>query len=385
MSKKLNIGIIGCGKIAAFHVNAINQLSDKATLAGVFDKTLSRAEEFAAANGGTAYDDLDKMAKAGLDAVIVCTPPMVHHLGALPFLEAGIPAFIEKPFASTLEQADMMLAASKKSGAPIGVCCQRRWLPPMQRIYTAIAEGRLGKLITCSATINGYRTNEYYEMDGGWRGKLATEGGALLPNQAPHHTDLMISLMGPIHSVSATVANLTHPTIDGDDNVFGVVRFKSGALGSVRYSNSQKPGFYAGIEVTDENGITVVVKTDGVMFVAGAGGATGSGNMVEPPSITHWSEEENLKELNAKDAQLFNGFADSTMQFHIFALADFIEAIQAGRAPRIDGMQGRETVQFNTACYLSSAQGGAPIVCPLKPQPDSPDFEGRKNIYKLPA
>jgi len=383
MSKQLNIGIVGCGKIAVFHAYAIKELGHNLT--AVHNRNHSRAVEFGEAHGAQAFDDLEKMAKSGLDAAIICTTPMVHHEGAIPFLNAGIPVFIEKPFSSTLEQADMMLEASKKSGAQIGICCQRRWLPPMQRIYTAIKEGRLGKLVTCSATINGYRLDAYYEMDGGWRGRLATEGGALLPNQAPHHTDLMVSLMGPVYSVSATVANLTHPTIDGEDNIFANVRFKSGAIGSVRYSNSQKPGFYCGIEVTDENGITVVVKTDGVMFVAGASGNTGTGSMVEPPSISHWSEEENLQQINEKDAEFFRSFKDTTMQYHVFALEDFVYAIQSAKPPRIDGEAGRETVQFNTACYLSSAQGGIPIVCPIKGQPNSADFEGRKKIYRLNA
>lgn len=383
MAKALNIGIVGCGKIAVFHAYAIKELSSKAKLTAVWNRNHARALEFGAEHGATAYESLEKMAQSGVDAVIICTTPMVHHEGALPFLKAGIPVFIEKPFSSTLDQADQMLEASAKSGATIGICCQRRWLPPIQRIYRAMKEGRLGKLITCSATINGYRSDEYYEMDGGWRGRLATEGGALLPNQAPHHTDLMISLMGPVKSVAATVANLTHPTIDGEDNVFGVVRFQSGAIGSVRYSNSQKPGFFCGIEVTDVNGITVVVKTDGVMFVAGASGKTGTGGMVEPPSITHWSEETELERINAEDAAIFRSFKDATMQYHVMALEDFIDAINSGNKPLIDGQAGRETVQFNTACYLSSAQGGTAINCPMKGQSDSADFEGRKKIYRL--
>jgi len=383
MAKVLNIGIIGCGKIAVFHAYAIKELSSKAKLTAVWNRNHARAVEFGAAYGATAYESLEQMAKSGVDAVIVCTTPMVHHDGALPFLKAGIPVFIEKPFSSTLDQADQMLEASAKSGATIGICCQRRWLPPMQRIYRAIEEGRLGRLISCSATINGYRSNEYYEMDGGWRGRLATEGGALLPNQAPHHTDLMISLMGSVKSVSATVANLTHPTIDGEDNVFGVVRFQSGAIGSVRYSNSQKPGFFCGVELTDENGITVCVKTDGVMFVAGASGKTGIAGMIEPPTITHWSQEPNLEKINAEDAAIFRSFKDQTMQYHVFALEDFIDSVNSSGKPKIDGQAGRETVQFNTACYLSSAQGGNAVVCPIKGQVDSPDFEGRNRIYRI--
>ena len=380
---QLRVGLVGCGKVAAFHTYALERLAERAVLRAVFDIDCSRARQFAAMHGAIAFEDLDAMANSGLDAAIVCTPPMAHHSGALPFLRRGISAFVEKPFASTLAQADAMLQASRMTGAALGVCCQRRWLPPMQRIYRAIEEGKLGKLILCNATINGYRNAAYYEMDGGWRGRLATEGGALLVNQAPHHTDLMVSLMGAIRSVSATVANLTHPEIDGDDNVLATVRFRSGAIGSVRYSNSQKPGFFAGIEITDENGITVAVKTDGVMFVAGAAGSAGVASMIEPPSITHWSGASALAAWNAEDAAIFNAFEDPTKQFHVFALADFLEAIYTGRPPRIDGEAGRRTVEFNTACYLSSAAGMTPVKLPLAAQPESPTFEGRTRICRL--
>jgi predicted dehydrogenase len=189
--------------------------------------------------------------------------------------------------------------------------------------------------------------------------------------------------MGPVDFVSATVANLTHPEIDGDDNVLATVRFTSGAIGSVRYSNSQKPGFFAGIEITDENDVTVAVKTDGVMFVAGAANAAGVANMIEAPSITHWSDAADLARWNAEDAATFHGYEDSTRQFHVFALGDFLDAIRTGRPPRISGCMARQTVEFNTACYLSSAAGTAPVKLPLQAEPDPVTFESRRKLYRL--
>jgi len=67
----------------------------------------------------------------------------------------------------------------------------------------------------------------------------------------------------------------------------------------------------------------------------------------------------------------------------VFALEDFIDSVNSSGKPKIDGQAGRETVQFNTACYLSSAQGGNAVVCPIKGQVDSPDFEGRNRIYRI--
>jgi len=120
-----------------------------------------------------------------------------------------------------------------------------------------------------------------------------------------------------------------------------------------------------------------------VQQLAGASDKTGSGGMIEPPKITHWSDETNLEAIDAEDAAIFNGFQDQTMQYHVFALEDFIDSITTGRSPKIDGEAGRETVQFNTACYLSSANGGSAVKCPFIVQSESVDFEGRTKIYRL--
>jgi UDP-N-acetyl-2-amino-2-deoxyglucuronate dehydrogenase len=316
----------------------------------------------------------------GLDAIIVTTPPMHHHSAAIPFLSKGIHALIEKPLTSFTWQARAILDAAKSGGAMVSTCCQREFLPPVQRVKRAIADGSLGKLVSCHARINGHREDAYYQPPPGgvaWRGMLE-HGDGLLSNQAPHHTDLMRFFMGPFAAVSATVANLIHPSITAEDAAYGHVHFAEGGIGSFHYSNAEAPGFYAGITVTDGKGKTVEIQTDARMFVAGSGG------MAHIPCINQWTDVDaaTLAEWNKEDADAFQQSEKPTMQYHLLAIRDFVEAIAAGRPPLIDGEAGLQTVMFVDACYLSNASNGTAIAIPLgEVAPD--DLCGRDKILRL--
>ena len=84
--------------------------------------------------------------------------------------------------------------------------------------------------------------------------------------------------MGPIEEISGFWANLNHPTIEVDDTAVAVIRFKSGGLGSIVTSVSQKPGVYTKVHIHGSNGASVGVQTDGgATFIAGMTG------IAEPP------------------------------------------------------------------------------------------------------
>ena len=284
--EKLKVAIIGAGSIAHFHAWAVEQLPELATLAAVQSSNFETAKTFASQYAGLkAYATLAELLALDLDAILVTTPPMHHHDVAIPFLERGVHALIEKPLTSYTWQARALIDAAKTGGALVSTCCQREFLPPVQRVKRAMADGTLGRLVSCHARINGHREDAYYRAAPGrvaWRGMIE-HGDGLLSNQAPHHIDLMRYFMGPFKAVSSTVANLIHPAITAEDAAYGHVHFESGAIGSFHFSNCEAPGFYAGVTLTDCHGRTVEIQTDARMFVAGAGG------MAHIPCINQWT------------------------------------------------------------------------------------------------
>ena len=132
-------------------------------------------------------------------------------------------------------------------------------------------------------TMYSWRDEAYYRSDP-WRGKWDTEGGGVLVNQSPHQLDLLQWLMGPVDEVSGYWANLNHPYVEVEDTAVAMIRFRSGGLGSIVTSLSQKPGIYTKVHVHGSNGASVGVETDrGATFIAGMTA------IAEPPLNDLWT------------------------------------------------------------------------------------------------
>ena len=187
-----------------------------------------------------------------------------------------------------------------------------------------------------------------------WRGTLAGEGGGVLVNQAVHQLDLACWFLGEAVEVDGWTANVNHPEIEVEDTAVAVVRFASGAFGSVVASNSQRPGLHARVHVHGTNGASVGVETDrGSIFVAG----------VTPPSLARndlWTipgEEDGPTRWADEDEAALAG-RDLATWFHEVQLRDVVEAIRDGRPPAVTGRDGRATVALMAAIDEASRTGG---------------------------
>jgi predicted dehydrogenase len=363
MSGKIyNVAIAGCGKVAHLHAKAIANIPE-ATLAGVWSRTFATAVDFAAKYRTTPFADIKNMVKEGkIDLVIVCTPHPFHWQPAVEAAESGASVLVEKPLASDLSDCDLIIYACRKAGVKLGVISQRRWYKPVQRVKQAIEEGKIGRPALATVTILGWRDKAYYDSDA-WRGTWDMEGGGVLVNQSPHQLDILLWYMGEIDEVYGLWRNLNHPYIEVDDTALAIVKFKSGAIGNILVSNSQKPGLWGKVHVHGENGASVGVQTDGgAMFIAGMSG------VAEPPVNDIWTvpgEEKMLKIWKKEDSDFFNS-CDPTVYYMQCQIEDFLKALEHGGDPFVTGEAGRRTVELFTAIYRSTLRN-APVKFPLDP------------------
>lgn len=112
----LNIGIIGCGGIASAHLKALQQNPD-VRLSAFSDIVVEKARSFAEAiGGGSVYRDYHEMLeRERLDACYICIPPFAHTDQELLCVKKGIPFFVEKPVALSLDKAREINAAVEKA------------------------------------------------------------------------------------------------------------------------------------------------------------------------------------------------------------------------------------------------------------------------------
>ncbi|MCY2984695.1 MAG: Gfo/Idh/MocA family oxidoreductase [Planctomycetota bacterium] len=334
--------IIGCGMIAKFHAKAIAELKGS-KLVACHSRSIDKANEFAAAFGGTGYSDLRKMlANPAVDVVTICTPSGAHLEPGLEAARAGKHVLVEKPLEVTTARCDKLIEACSKAGVQLGTIFPSRFHKSAQLMKSAAEQGRFGTISLAAAYVKWFRTQAYYDS-GLWRGTWELDGGGALMNQAIHSVDLLLWLMGPVKSVSAMTALRAHERIEVEDAATAILEFDSGALGTIEATTAAYPGTLKRIEIA---------------------GALGSATL-EEEAIKQWSFSKAFK----SDAKILEqmtsnvtggGAADPAAighKAHRDLFANFLHGIKKGLPCSIDGLEGRRSVELITSIYKAAKRG----------------------------
>ncbi|TFG53455.1 MAG: Gfo/Idh/MocA family oxidoreductase [Gemmatimonadales bacterium] len=119
MSAPLPIGVVGVGALGRHHARHLASLED-ARLVGVYDVDAAAARRVADEVGTVVAPSLEALL-AGVEAVSIAVPTTDHATVGLEVLRKGIPVFIEKPLAATLEEADALVSAADRAGVQLQV------------------------------------------------------------------------------------------------------------------------------------------------------------------------------------------------------------------------------------------------------------------------
>jgi predicted dehydrogenase len=123
----VRVGVIGVGALGWHHVRHLSAMPG-AALVGVYDIRQTRASEVAAAFGTTAFPSRESLLDL-VDAAVIAVPTAAHCEVCLAALDAGAAAFLEKPMASTLGEADLLVDAATRPGAVLQVGHIERFNP----------------------------------------------------------------------------------------------------------------------------------------------------------------------------------------------------------------------------------------------------------------
>lgn len=155
MSKKLKVGIIGCGGIAkGKHLPSLHKLQ-QAEMVAFCDVIESRALEVSAkygTEGAKVYTDYKELLKdPAIDVVHVCTPNDSHAEITVASLEADKNVMCEKPMAKTTEEARRMVDAAKRTGKKLTIGYQNRFRSDSQYLQQVCRRGDLGDVYYAKA------------------------------------------------------------------------------------------------------------------------------------------------------------------------------------------------------------------------------------------
>jgi predicted dehydrogenase len=130
MTARLPVGVVGVGALGLHHARHLASIGE-VDLVGVYDAAPARATQVAGEVGTTAYRDLDRLLSK-VKAVTIAVPTPAHAEVGLQALERGIAVLMEKPLAATVAEADRLIAAAERHGAPLHVGHIERFNPAIR-------------------------------------------------------------------------------------------------------------------------------------------------------------------------------------------------------------------------------------------------------------
>ncbi|MBQ3766426.1 MAG: Gfo/Idh/MocA family oxidoreductase [Bacteroidales bacterium] len=193
----VNIAVIGIGNRAGKYLSCLPQDARVAFLVDSDPIRLTQAAERYRVPQSACFSDTASFfsEKRAVDGIIIATPDQLHFSETLSAIRAGYPVLVEKPAASTQEELDSMLEASKQTGIPVSVCLVMRYHPYFRRIKEIVDSGEIGQVLSIDHTeaIGPDRMGHTF-VRGLWSRKDLS--GPIFLSKCSHDTDFLLWLTG---------------------------------------------------------------------------------------------------------------------------------------------------------------------------------------------
>jgi UDP-N-acetyl-2-amino-2-deoxyglucuronate dehydrogenase len=344
INRKIRFGLVGCGRIAGKHIEAITKHASDAELVAVCDTDAAALQRAQASTGVPGFRSLTELlAGSSADAIILATPSGLHASQTIEAAKAGRHVVTEKPMATRWSDGQAMVQACDQAGVRLFVVKQNRRNATIQLLKRAVDKQRFGQVYMVNVNVFWNRPQEYYDS-APWRGTWEFDGGAFM-NQASHYVDLLDWLVGPVECVQAFTATLARH-IEVEDTGVANIRWRSGALGSINVTMLTYPKNL-------EGSITII----GERGTARVGG-------VAVNQIEHWE----FADSDPDDALAADASYQTTSVYgfgHPSYYENVIETLRGRAVADTDGREGLRSLELLIGLYLS-ARDGRPVHLPLE-------------------
>ncbi|MDY3812585.1 inositol 2-dehydrogenase [Eubacterium sp.] len=322
--KKLNVGIIGAGRIGQVHAKSITYHIPQAKIVAISDIYYEGAEKVAESLGiPNAYEDYHEILNnPEIDAVLICSSTDTHADIAVEAAEAGKHIFCEKPVDLTVAKIKKVIAAVEKAGVKLQIGFNRRYDHNFAEIKRLANDGKLGKLQTIKITS---RDPEPPSID-----YVKVSGGIFL-DMTVHDFDMARFIGGEVEEVYANAAVTVDEAIGeaGDvDTALIALKFKNGAIGVIDNCRKACYGYDQRLEVF------------------GTGGQASAANDT-PTNVSYINENGNMT-----DKPLYF-FLERYMQSFTDEMTEFINAVQNDELTKTTVNDGLEALRLGLAAKLS--------------------------------
>jgi predicted dehydrogenase len=327
----VRIAVAGCGYWGINHVRVFNDLADLRLICDPSEKAARRAKKIAP--GAEIVADVEALASADIDGVVLATPAVDHARHAIAMLEAGKHVLVEKPLALSAADAERVAEAAKAAGKTVAVGHLMLYHPVTQRLRKMLDSGELGELFYLHST----RVN---------LGRLRRDENTLW-SFAPHDLS-MIDFLVDAKPVSVATRGQSYLQEGIEDVCFVTLKFDGGQMAHIHLSwlNPRK-----------ERRLTLVCSKKMVEFddVSSEKLRIFDKGYDRPPTFTHFDEYLTLRhgDVHIPHVPMTEPLAAEAR--------DFLTAISKGTEVRSDLGSGLRTVKILEAAQRSLDADGAPM------------------------
>lgn len=363
-SGTLKAAVVGCGGIGHRHAVGYTE-TGRTELVGVADIVAERAQAYAEQYNSTAYNSVEELLAAQTpDIVSVSTPPGSHADVALAVLAAGASVILEKPPVLSLAELDRIAEAEAKSSGKVYVIFQHRHGSGAIRAHQLLSGGELGRPYVAVCETLWFRPRSYFDPD--WRGNWQGEGGGPTLGHGIHQIDLLLHLLGPWKTLTATAVRLDRP-VEFEDVSMASVIFENGAVGTV-INSLLSPNELSRIRIDTEGGSLEVDHvygySDADWSFHPAPDAAKASTLGKDPGVR--KDDDGADDQPATDLWQATASTDVPSN-HQAQLTRLVDDLLAGREHATTLDSTRPTMEFVSALYASAITGGPVDRADLKP------------------
>jgi predicted dehydrogenase len=201
----MKIGILSCDHMHAESYTESLKHIEKVEIAGIAEEDEKKGKDFAQRHGIRYFKDYgDMLSDKSVDAVLICSTNAKHAKMTIDAAKAKKHIIVEKPIATTIEDAQKMIDACKENKVKLMVSFPVRYAPPIRRMKEIVDNGKLGEIIGISATNHG-------TMPGGWFIEKSLSGGGAIMDHTVHVVDILRwMLKSEVKEVYAKMGTLIH-------------------------------------------------------------------------------------------------------------------------------------------------------------------------------
>jgi len=325
MTRQVNVGIIGAGRIGRVHVQNLAYHIPEANVVAIADIFVESAQECAAEFDipSVAKDHRAVLENDGIEAVVICSSTDTHAQFIEEAAAVGKHIFCEKPIDLDLKRIDQALEAVDKAGVKLQVGFNRRFDPSFKRVRDLVAEGKIGAphIVHIISRDPAPPPIEYIKVSGG-----------IFVDMTIHDFDMARYLIGSeVEEVYAVGGVMVDPEIGGAgdiDTAIVTLRYTNGAIGSIDNSRQAVYGYDQRVEVLgSEGGIVVANRTPDNAVISNADG------------------------VHAAKPLYF--FIERYTDAYIAEMKAFISCVLEDKAPSVTGIDGRIPVVMGLAAWKS--------------------------------